>query len=459
MLRTGSLAVWLVWLHCGALGAPLTLEEVLDSTERSHPLLLAEIAKRSAAAGKAVGARGAFDTKLAVEAGSNQLGYYKTRAGSGEVYQPLRALGGEVFGKYKRGLGNFEPWKESGLTLSQGEWSGGVRLPLVRDRVIDERRADLQIANLMVDLADTSVQGQRLVLLGHAAATYWKWVSAGRKLVIARDLLSLAEDRRQQVEDLVAAGQVAEIEVAENERAVLRRRSSTLSAERELLAARLGLSLYLRDTAGDPQQAGEDRLPEFPEPVAVTDEQLERDLRAALDRHPEIAGALVELTQNGVALQLSRNRLLPSVNLTAQVGRDSGTGPYRKRGNELIAGISIESPFQRRKARGEIAAQNAQQEQLLYKLMYVRNEVEMGIRDAAGALALGLRRLEVARAEYDVAVRLAEAEMERFQFGDSTLFVVNQREVAAASARYEAVNALTDCHVATALYRASSATL
>ncbi len=440
-------------------GAPLTLLEVLETTERSHPLLLAAISKRAAAAGIALGTRGAFDTKLKVETGSNQFGYYKTRTGSGVLHQPLRELGGEVFGGYKRGLGNFEPWKEYGLTLSEGEWSGGIKLPILRNRAIDERRADLQFASLAVELADTSIQTQRLVLMRAAATTYWKWVAAGAKLQIARDLLSLAEDRREQVEQLVRAGQVAEIEIAENERAVLRRRSATLTAERELQAARFDLSLYLRDAEGKPQQASEDRLPEFPEPRSVAAERVEQDLRTAMDRHPKIAGVLVTLDQNGVALELARNRLLPRVDVTAKFGRDSGVGPYSKRGNELIAGITIESPFQRRKARGEVAVQNAEQERLLYELMYLRDSVAVEIRDAAGALSLALQRLVLARAEYDLAMRLAEAEVERFRFGDSTLFVVNQREVAAAAARYESVNALADCHVATTIYRASTATL
>lgn len=81
------------------------------------------------------------------------------------------------------------------------------------------------------------------------------------------------------------------------------------------------------------------------------------------------------------------------------------------------------------------------------------------MRDAASALDLALQRLELARAEYDLARRLASAELERFELGDSTLFIVNQREMAAAAAQFAVVNALTDCHKATAAYRAATAVL
>ena len=453
------LGIWLVLASVQAPGAPLLLEEVLQSTGRHHPILLAQIAERSVARGKVLGSQGAFDTKLTGSVGTNRFGYYKTRTSAGGITQPLRGLGGEMFGSYKRGLGNFEPWKEGQLTLSQGEWSGGIRLPLFRNRRVDLQRTEVLLARLGIELADASILEQRLALLEIAASKYWTWVSAGQKLSIAQDLLALAEDRAQQVEQLVDAGQVAEIEIAENERAVLLRRSATVSAERALQAARLDLSLFLRDSSGNIVQVNRSRLPEFPEPERVQPEQVEGDIRGALQGRPEIVGVLVELRQNGAMTQLASNQLRPELTFTAHLGRDAGRGPIRKRGSELIAGVTLASPFQRRKARGEIAIQNAKQEQLLYKLRYLQDRVEVDVRDAASALELALQRLNLARAEYDVARRLAIAEMERFELGDSTLFIVNQREMAAAAAQLAAVNALTDCHIATAAYRAASATL
>ena len=457
MVGIRALGLLVVLGFVQAPGAPLLLDEVLQSTERYHPILLAQITERSMAEGKVLGTQGAFDTKLTASAGTNSLGYYKTRTSGGGISQPFRRTGGEVFGGYKRGLGNFEPWKEGQLTLSGGEWAGGIRLPLLRDRSIDTRRTDLQLALLGLELADASILEQRLILLQLAASRYWAWVSAGHKLSIAQDLLSLAEDRIQQVEELVGAGQVAQIEIAENQRAVLLRRSAAVSAERNLQTARLDLSLFLRDSNGNLVQAGRSRLPEFPEPEGVSPEQVEQDLVGALQRRPEIAGAMLEIEQNDAATRLARNQMRPEVNFTLRFGRDQGLGSITKRGSELIAGISLESPVQRRKARGEVAVWNAKQEQLLYKLRYVRDKVEVEVRDAASALTLALQRLDLARAEYEIARSLATAEVDRFELGDSTLFIVNQREVAAASARTAAVDSLTDCHIATAAYRAATA--
>lgn len=436
---------------------PLSLDEVLRSAESSYPLLLAAIEERAIAQGKQLSAQGAFDTKLSIGTDVNELGYYTNRSGGAKIEQPLADWGGEVFGGYKRGRGEFGPWEQDLLTLSRGEWSAGVRLPLLRNRETDERRTDLLLARLSVELADASIEKQRLKLLEEAAKSYWDWVAAGAKVEVAEALLELAEARIAQVEEAAAAGEIAEIEIADNQRAVLERRSAVVSANRELQNTAFELSLFLRDGQGQPVVAGRERLPDFPEPEAVPAAQLSLDVSEALDRRPEVAGTLVELSQNGAELGLARNQLLPEIDFTAKYGRDSGVGSITKRGSELMAGVTLTSPFQRRKAKGAVAMQQAKREQLGQKLRFARNRIEVEVRDAHSALEAALERLSLARQEQTVAQRLAEAERERFELGDSTLFVVNLRELSAAGARLKVASALADCHKARAIYRAAAA--
>lgn len=442
-----------------AAAAPLLLDDVLLSAQRSYPLLKAAVQEQAIAEGKALRAEGAFDAKLSVKSGTNQFGFYKNRVYGGGVAQPLGDWGGEIFGGYKRGQGNFGPWEEDLLTLSRGEWSGGVRLPLLRDRQTDERRTALRLARLAVELADASVEKQRLKLLEAAAKSYWQWVSAGKTLAVAEALLELAEARNRQVEEFVQEGEVAEIEIADNQRAVLERRAAVVSAERSLQNANLELSLFYRDEQGGPQRVERDRLPEFPEPKALSAAQIEADLKLALERRPEIEGLLVELRQSGASLGLARNQLLPQIDVTARYRADSGTGSITKQGGEFVAGVLLTTPFQRRKAKGSIAMQEAKLEQLRQKLRFARDRIEVEVRDAASALRLALQRLDLAQAESEVAQRLAEAERERFELGDSTLFVVNLRELSAAGANLKIISALAECHKATAVYRAYTAAL
>lgn len=452
-----SLLAWLLLSAGSVAAAPLLLNDVLQSTESSYPLLLAAMQERRMAQGKALGAEGAFDAKLGLNSEAHQFGYYKSRTSGAKVEVPLADWGGEVFGGYKRGQGNFGPWEQDTLTLSGGEWSGGVRLPLLRDRETDERRTELLLARLSVELANASIANQRLKLLETAASSYWEWVASGHTLAVAESLLQLAEARIEQVEEAAAAGEIARIEIVDNQRAVLERRSAVIAAERALQGAVFELSLFYRSANGEPQLVPRERLPDFPEPAIISAEQVQEGLQQALTRRPEIAGTLVEVRQRSAELALARNQLLPQIDFTAKYGRDAGSGPITKRGSEFVAGVTLESPFQRRKAKGAAAVQEAKLEQLDQKLRFARNRIEVQVRDAAFALDAAVRRLELARAEQDTAQQLAEAERERFDLGDSTLFVVNLRELSAASARLKVFRALGDCHKAEASYRAATA--
>jgi len=435
---------------------PLMLEEVLESVVSQYPVLLAAIQERAMAEGKALGAQGAFDTKLSAKSEMNQFGFYKNRTNGAEVSQPLRNLGGEVFGGYKRGQGNFGPWEEDLLSLSGGEWSGGIRLPLFRNREIDERRTDLLIAELSITLANASIEKQRLKLFETAAKFYWEWASAGLKLQVAEALLQIAEERIQQVEEFVDAGQVAAIEVVDNRRAIFQRRSAVVSAERALQNAAFELSLFYRGDDGQPRIAPRERLPQLPEPALLTPERIEADLMRALDIRPEILGTEVEQQQSDAALKLAQNQMKPEIDVSAQYGRDNGTGSITKRGSEFIAGLTLKTPFQRRKAKGEMAIQEAKLAQLDQKLRFARDRVSVEVRDAVSALEAAFQRLELTRLEAEAARQLAEAERERFELGDSTLFVVNLRELSAADARLKVITSLAEYHKAMAVYRAAT---
>jgi cobalt-zinc-cadmium efflux system outer membrane protein len=435
--------------------APLALDEVLDSVSRHYPLLIAARQESIIAAGELLSAEGAFDLKLQSKANSNQFGFYRNRDGGIGATQPLRALGAEVFGGYKRGQGNFGPWEQDRLTLSSGEWSGGARVPLMRDRSIDRRRADLRIAAIGLDLAGAEIAKQRIYVYQAASKAYWNWVKAGRHAGLAVELLALAEQRIEQVQETIDAGLAAPIEITENRRALLARRSQVVQARRSLQAAAIDLSLFLRDDTGAPVLAPDVSLPGFPEPDATLVASLADDLVTALERRPDIRALEAKRRQMATEFDLASNQTAPAIDLVASYGRDFGDGSVTKFGNELKVGLDFELPLQRRKARGKVAVQAAKLARLDAQLNFVRDSVVADVRDAHSALAAALDTVELARDEFDAARQLAAAERDRFDLGDSTLFIVNLRELTAFDVQVREASALADYYAATATYEAA----
>lgn len=451
------LAALLMLAAAGAAAQPLTLEEVLRSVDRSFPLLLAAAQERAIAEGALLSAQGEFDLKIKSKIDTNQLGFYKTRTFEAYVEQPLSTMGATVFSGYKRGQGNYGPWEQDKLSLDRGEVRGGLSLPLLRDRAIDERRAGVQLARIGREVAGASIEKQRLTFYKAAASAYWEWVASGRQLSVAKSLLDLAVTRDRNIGETIDLGQAAPIERVENRRAILQRRSQLVVAQRDLQGAAIELGLFVRDATGQPVVPGEDRLPAFPMAEGLTEQQIERDLELAFERRPELQGIDAKLRQMGVELDLARNQRAPALDLVTSFSRDSGSGSITKRGNEFRAGVAFELPFQRRKADGKIASQGAKISQLELERRFVRERVSADVRTAAVDLRASLEGLALIRDELTAARELEQAERDRFELGDSTLFLVNLRELATADAAIREVKAQAAYFKALAGYRAASA--
>lgn len=453
------LRVWLA-LGAGASGQPLVIEELLASVDRAFPLIEAVVAERVLAAGAAVSARGEFDLKMKAEAKSQQFGYYRNETVKGMLEQNTTLWGTTVYGGYRVGRGTYGPYDEKALTLSGGEWSGGVRMPLFKDREIDRRRADLQTTALGQEGAEFTIGKERLKIYKTAMKQYWEWVAAGRQIQVAKGLLDLAEQRNQQLEDTVKLGQLAPVELTDNRRAILQRRSALVNAERYLQGAAIELSLFLRDGKGEPLRPGEDRLPPaFPEPKGLPEEQEKLDVAAALTARPEIQSLLIKRRQQSVETRLAKNQVQPQVDAYFNYSRDVGSGRVTRRGNEIEGGLLFELPAQRRKATGKQTQAEAKMTMIEAELRYTRDRVMLDVQDAASAVRAAHQVVDVVREELKTARQLEEAERARFDLGDSTQFFVNQRELATADAAFREIKALAEYHKAQAEYAAATARL
>jgi outer membrane protein TolC len=451
----------IVFLAASAWAAePLTIDELLSSVDRAFPLIEAAVAERRLAEGAAISARGEFDLKLKGELESQQFGFYRNEMAKGILEQNTTLWGTTVYGGYRVGRGTFGPYDEKALTLSGGEWSGGFRMPLMKDRAIDQRRTGLKTTALGEQGAEFTISKERLKIYKSALKQYWEWVAAGRQIAVAKALLQIAEQRNQQLEDTVKLGQLAPVEVTDNLRAILQRRSALVLAERYLQGAAIELSLYFRNAAGDPLQPAPDRLFEqFPEPQPLTSEQETTDLAAAMTARPEIQSLLIKRQQQVAERRLATNQIQPQLDLYFNYSRDLGAGRTSRKGNEIETGLSFELPAQRRKATGKQTQAEAKLTMIDAELRYTRDRVLLDVQDAASAVRAAYQVVGVIREEVKAARQLEEAERARFTLGDSTQFFVNQRELATADAAFREIKALADYHKARAEYAAASARL
>ncbi|HYO83671.1 MAG TPA: TolC family protein [Bryobacteraceae bacterium] len=440
-----------------AWGQPLRLEDVLNSVQRHYPPLQAAMQEQAIADAERLQAEGRFDFVARGRWDSDTLGYYENRRWDVGIEQPTTILGMSLLAGYRLGEGSYAPYDGKLDTRSGGEWRTGLRLPLLRDRAIDSRRADLAKTKAGQAVARFSIETQRLGITLAAARRYWDWVAAGRRLELAQAVLRIARDRQAFLDGSVAGGLLPAIDATDNKRAVLQRQGQVIEAERLVQQTAIELSLFYRDERGSPLIPSPEQLPSgFPVPENLDGASVEAEIRRAASRRPDLPRLEAQRAQIEVDRQLARNTRLPAVDVIAGFTAESGSGPVRRGPQEFKAGINFELPWQRRSADGRIRAAEARIEQIRKREQFTAEVVTSEVRDAASAVRTAFDRLSTAREEVEISRKLEDAERTRFELGEGTLFQLNLRELATVESVQREITASADYQRAIAAYRTAA---
>jgi outer membrane protein TolC len=441
---------------------PLTLSEVLESVDRSFPLLLAVQQEWVIAEGQRLAAEGAFDLNVRLR-GSLQEGTFDGNRLDLALDRPTTYHGTSIFAGYRLGIGEFPVYYGDRLTADGGELRAGVQVPLLRDGAIDRRRATLRQAQIAQSLAEPTIQRARIDFRRAAARAYWSWVAAGEQYRVAESLLRLARDRQAGFEEQFRLGQVSEFVVVDNRRLIYEREGALLAAERRWQQTALELALFLRDAEGNPLVPPASRLPELllrGDPVPPQPEWLASDIEMAYRLRPELNRFRLLKERTAVDLRLAENQTWPALHLQLAGAQDLGpgkksTGIFALDRSVLEGSVLVDVPVQRREALGRIRSAQATLTQLLAQERYLRDQISVEVQDAVSALDRTYQRWLRAQQEQRVAQQVAELERERFRLGQSTLLEVNLRELAAAGAQAKLIDAAAEYARALADHRAA----
>lgn len=443
----------------GAVARTLTLDNVLVSVEEHYPLLAAASEERALADANLLSSQGAFDLRVGARSKLKPRGFYQTYEGGAFAEQPTTLWGAEFFGGYRIGAGNFAIWDGGQQTNDGGEFAAGVRLPLLRDRSIDKRRADMRKAEIGVDAADPKVRKSLIGFTREASFAYWDWVAAGLRVSVARQLLDVAEERQAQIARRLELGAVAKIDLADNERLIVDRRVILISTEQAFEQAAINLSLFLRDADGDPLIPRASQLPAaFPGESRPGVEKLAEDIERAVRQQPILAELDLREEAVRVDLELAGNRMLPGLGITLGGSKDVGAPskfPDDKGPAVLEARIEFELPVQRREARGEVAAAEARIRRIEFERRFAADRVAAEVRAAMTGLQAAYEQLSAAQRNVELSLELQGAEERKLLLGTSNLINVNIREVQAADAGSTLITAQAAYFRARANYRAA----
>lgn len=428
----------------------LSIDFFLNNVKRNHPLAkTARLLDRSAQANILM-AQGGFDPKTY---GDWEQKFFdsKNYFTTGEYGVKLPTWYGiDLKSSYNTSEGNFLNPEQK--LPKNGQVVVGASIPLWQGLMIDERRADLFQARQQTALNAAERNDEINDLAFDAVATYWKWSYSFYNAQIFAEAVRLAQVRFEAVKVAFQQGDRMAMDTLEAFIQVQERQIQFNDANVELRQAQLKLNNYLWSDDGQPLARAFTSRPTAPS-LPLSREAAERvTLRTSLERSVEQHPIL--LIYNAKLSQLETERRLKSEKLKPLI---------RFNYNFLGNGVAFNNPFTDnykwgfqfsfapllRKERGGVALTNIKIEntQLLQqqKAIEIRNKMQQFLVEMENLFAQQII-YERMVANYAELLRL---ENSRFQLGESSLFLINSREMKLIESSVKLLKLQTEINIAT----------
>lgn len=343
----------------------------------------------------------------------------------------------------------FGPELVAGFDQAQGEYLNpeastpdkglsyaGIVVPLGQGLLIDERRATIRQANLLQGIAEAERVKLINKLLLQATKDYWDWLLYFREVQLYEEALELAAFRLQGVRIRVQEGDLAAIDTVEALTAVQDRQVMLQQAQLAYNNSRLMVATHLWAANQVPLELQENTIPAITgsELASLPQDSVQQLLAIAKVNHPDLRKLSLKGQQLEVEQQLAANKLLPKLNAAYNVLQsdfylNADALERQHLGANYKLGVSFSLPLFLRQERGKLQLTKVKQQSNSLELAQTVREIENNLLAAFNewqALAEQIRLQEQMVAN---ANTLRNGEVIRFQNGESSLFLVNAREV------------------------------
>ncbi len=415
-----------------------SFSDMADLMAANHPLVRLANSLPDAARQEVLQARGFFDPKLSSGFDRKQFGdaskpgsvYYNNWAN--ELKVPVWPGGADFKFTYDRFVGaRVNPEYQ---TPNAGLLGVGVSVPIGQGLLIDGRRATLRQAQVLPSLAEAERVKQINKIWLSAAKDYWNWYLAQQQVNMLREGFQLADTRFRAVKQRVSLGDAAAIDSVEAHITVQDRQVQLEQALVYLQNARLTISTYLWNETGQPVELPDRAVPQAALQGLVDESVYQTLSQRAAESHPELLSLDLKIRQQGIEEQFRRALLQPQLSVSGQLLSQATTATPEARQlygfgwNNYKVGVDFALPLFLRKERGKLRQVQIKTQQLRFDRTQANRDVLNGVSTAYNDIKAIERQLVLQTEAVRNQQRLVQAEQQRFELGESSLFLVNTRE-------------------------------
>jgi len=352
--------------------------------------------------------------------------------------------------------------------------------------------AQLRIAKNGLKVADSNFRQQVTTTLGNVVNDYWDLLYYRENVRVQEEALRWAQTQLRDDTLQVEIGNMAGAEITGARAEVASRQQNLIQAQTQYRQQEEKVKTELSKHV-DADLAGVEIEPtdKLPEPTPNDIASLEEALNLAAKNRPEIELANLQIRTQEITIQSVRNRLLPTLNAFATFAPTGLSGHFLCGGNPLFQpscpagvtgyvpggagdalsqvfhnvypnyalGFNLSIPIRNRTTQADAATALIQERQYRVQLQQKINQAQQDVRNAVIAVGQARLRIDAAKESTAAFKETLEGEQKKFHAGESTPFLVIQRERDVATAEGTEAQARDDYAKALTQYATATGTI
>lgn len=318
-------------------------------------------------------------------------------------------------------------------TPTNGLIHAGISIPIGQDLFIDQRRADLRKAQVYQEITATEQQIMMNELFKQAITSYWEWVGASQKYEVYQEALQFAKVRFEAVRESALIGEAPTIDTVEAFIQYQNRSIALQDARLEYQNAQAKIEVFLWNQEGIPLELTPDIKPPSIEDFtsSIDTESIKSRLDSLVQNHPKIMKNELYLEQLEIQRKLDLERLKPQLDLKYNALNEPVNGDLIEGYtiNNYNWGLTFKMPIFLRKERGQLQKTNISIKEQTYAIEQMERNLNYNVTAAINTWETTQQQLGGYGDIVTSTDRLLQAEVQKFNAGESSLFLVNRREL------------------------------
>lgn len=411
----------------------LSLDNALNIVRKFHPVVNQYNLIIDQASNSLQASRGVFDPTLLVD--NDRKTFDNKRYFN--YYNPELRIPTWYGIDFKAGIeNNVGDRLNTALTPNRSAYLG-VSLDPLRGLIYDKRRAAVQQANIMVKLTRQEQQLAINDLLFETTEAYWEWVNAYLVNRVFLSAVKTNEFRFDFVKKAFQQGDRASIDTVEALSQLQLVQTLQLQAALDLQKARFFLSNYFWTEQNQPYVFGEEVVPDTSgaqfNPSRVQLPVLEKMIEAAMLEHPKLNAIDSKRDVLEIDRKVKTLDLLPSFKINYNfLDKGYNVPDVFKQSlfqNNYKYGVSFGLPLLQRQARGELSRTKNKISEIDFSRKLTELEIQNKIKSVFAESTSLMTQINVSEQNYLNNKQLLDAENMKFSMGESSMFLVNAREI------------------------------